>query len=79
MTMHNDQKPSPRIFRKRHGTPEACGCGDNRGGVCLDGATSFVKCGFSQHGRPSYAVDFWLLTGKRVIFAPLACATATAR
>ena len=23
-------KPSPRIFGKRHGTPEACGCGDNR-------------------------------------------------
>ena len=37
-------KPSPRIFGKRHGTPEACGCGDNRGAVCLDGAASFVNC-----------------------------------
>jgi hypothetical protein len=35
-------KPSPRIFGKRHGTPGACGCGDNRGAVCLDGAASFV-------------------------------------
>jgi len=35
-------KPSPRIFGKHHSTND--GCGDNRGGVCLDGATSFMKC-----------------------------------
>ena len=53
-------KPSPRIFGKRHGTPEACGCGDNRGGVCLDGATSFVKCQVlrrSSHGRRTSRLD----------------------
>jgi hypothetical protein len=35
-------KPSPRISGKRQSTSD--GYGDNRGGVCLDGATSFVNC-----------------------------------
>ena len=43
-TLAEQSKPSPRIFGKRHGKREACGCGDHRGGVCLDGASSFVKC-----------------------------------
>ncbi|MGA7774069.1 MAG: hypothetical protein WCA25_14135, partial [Pseudolabrys sp.] len=43
-------KPSPRIFGKRPGTPEAFGCSDNRGGVCLDGATSFVM----QDPKPTH-------------------------
>jgi hypothetical protein len=44
MTMQNDQNRRPGFLEKRHGTRESCGCGDNRGGVCLNGATSFVKC-----------------------------------
>jgi hypothetical protein len=36
------EQSKPRIFGKCHS--EAFGCGDNRGGVSLDGATSFVKC-----------------------------------
>ena len=51
--MQSDQIPSPRIFGKHHGARESCGCGDNRGGVCLDGATSFVKC----QARPRLALN----------------------
>ena len=58
-------KPSRRISGKRHGTRDSCGCGDNRGGVCLDGATSFVKCqarprlALSGHSDAPVFVRFW--------------------
>ena len=44
-TIHDNaerSKPSPRIFGKRQRTSDDCG--DNRGGVCLDGDTPFVRC-----------------------------------
>jgi hypothetical protein len=50
-------KPSSRIFGKRHGTREACGCGDNRGGVCLDGATSFVNAGRDRRERRQALIE----------------------
>jgi hypothetical protein len=44
-------KPSLRIFGKRYGKRVACGCGDNLGAVCLDGATSFVNADETANGR----------------------------
>jgi len=52
-------KSSPRISGKRQSTSD--GYGDNRGGVCLDGATSFVNC----QARPRTSVPrlFTVLQG----------------
>ena len=44
MTMQNDQNRRPGFLENAMGHGSFGGCGDNRGGVCLDGATSFVKC-----------------------------------
>ena len=44
MTMQNDQNRRPGFLENAMGHGSLCGCGDNRGGFCLDGATSFVKC-----------------------------------
>ena len=46
-TAHDNAEQSKASFRivgKRHGKQKARGCGDFRRGVCLDGASSFVKC-----------------------------------
>ena len=37
-------KPASRPFAKCQTTGDAFDCGDNRGAVSLDGATSFMKC-----------------------------------
>ena len=53
MTMQNDQNRRPGFLENAMGHASSCGCGDNRGGVCLDGATSFVKC----QARPRLALS----------------------
>ena len=53
MTMQNDQNRRPGFLENAMGHGSSGGCGDNRGGVCLDGATSFVKC----QARPRLALN----------------------
>ena len=53
MTMQNDQNRTPGFLENAMGHWSFRGCGDNRGGVCLDGATSFVKC----QARPRLALN----------------------
>ena len=65
MTMQNDQNRRPGFLENAMGHGTSCGCGDNRGGVCLDGATSFVKCqarprlALSGHSDAPAFVRYW--------------------
>ena len=65
MTMQNDQNRRPGFLENAMGHGTLVVVGDNRGGVCLDGATSFVKCqarprlALSGHSDAPVFVRFW--------------------